>query len=112
FRLAAIADRLRAVPGPALTGYLASGGMLQSPMWVRLLADVLGLPVTQSPVTEATSRGAALLALEALGLLPNLQAAPLPAGITHEPDPERHARYQELRARHEEVYARCLQRWQ
>ena len=38
-------------------------------------------------MTEASSRGAALLALEASGALEDLAAAPAPMGKTYEPDP-------------------------
>ncbi len=108
FRLAAVADRLRAA-GHGPDAYLASGGLVHSPAWARLLADVLGGPVWVSPFPEATARGAALLALEALGRIPTaLETAP-PPGRRIEPDPGRHARYAELRLRHERAYARWRQ---
>lgn len=43
------------------------GGLLGSKTWTRIMADALGRPITASVVTEASSRGAALLALETLG---------------------------------------------
>ena len=47
---------------------IATGGqLLHSPTWMQMLADVLGLPVSASRDPEASSRGAALLALHALG---------------------------------------------
>ena len=69
-----------------------------------MLADVLGLPVAVSAVTETSARGVALLALEALGELRDLTEAPLYLGPTYEPDPARHARYQEARKRQERLY--------
>jgi gluconokinase len=45
------------------------GALLHSPAWMQMLADVLGRPVSASAEAEASSRGAALLALETLGLL-------------------------------------------
>jgi gluconokinase len=53
---------------------------------------------------EASSRGAALLALEALGLLPDIAAVPTILGARHEPDAARHARYQEGIARQIRLY--------
>jgi gluconokinase len=54
-----------AAPDHAL---VASGGSLgRSPAWRRMIADALGRPLHWSPEAEATSRGAALLALHALG---------------------------------------------
>jgi gluconokinase len=44
--------------------------LLHSPAWMQIIADVLGRPVLASGEAEASSRGAALLALETIGLLP------------------------------------------
>jgi gluconokinase len=79
-----------AAPGHRI---VASGGAVRSRSWNRILADALGRPVTLSREPEATSRGAALLALQALGALPDLGAARDPLGETVEPDPAAHARY-------------------
>ena len=91
-RLALVYDLLapHAAPGHRI---VASGGAARSRVWRRILADALGRPLTLSQEPEATSRGAALLALEALGALPDLRAAPAPLGDTVEPDPAAHARY-------------------
>ncbi|MFI5399884.1 MAG: gluconokinase [SAR324 cluster bacterium] len=104
FRLAAIADRLRDA-GCEPARYVASGGLLHSPAWARLLADVLGRPLTLSPLQQATARGAALVALEALGAVPSALAVPAPPGRLVEPDLHRHAAYAASRARHERVHA-------
>lgn len=45
------------------------GALLHSPAWLQIIADVLGRPVLASSELEASSRGAALLGLEATGLL-------------------------------------------
>ncbi|HBH01139.1 MAG: hypothetical protein A2W08_16025 [Candidatus Rokubacteria bacterium RBG_16_73_20] len=83
----------RAAAGHAI---VASGGALAgSRAFTQIVADALGRPVTWSPEPEATSRGAALLALEALGALPDLAAARGGLGETFAPDPARHARYRE-----------------
>jgi gluconokinase len=75
---------------------VASGGAVtRSRAWTRMLADALGHPVTWSHEPEATGRGAALLALEALGAVPDLAAVRAPLGETFEPDPARHARYRD-----------------
>jgi gluconokinase len=107
FRLAAIVERLRPA-APDLRALVASGGALRSQAWVRLLADVLGLPLHVSTVAEASSRGAALLALEALGRLPAAHALPAPLGQRIEPDPARHARYAEAREAHEALYRQLV----
>jgi gluconokinase len=104
--LEAVALRLALVYellAPAATAdhlVVASGGGLgRSPIWRRMIADALGRPLHWSPEAEATSRGAALLALNALGRLDDFTSArrPLDAPIT--PDPARHARYRDALAR-------------
>jgi gluconokinase len=75
---------------------VASGGAVtRSRAWTRMLADALGHPVTWSHEPEATSRGAALLAWQALGVVPDLAAVRAPLGETFPPEPSRHARYRE-----------------
>ena len=75
---------------------IASGGALgRSRAWTQIIADAIGHPVTWSAEPEATSRGAALLALEALGVLPDLVAARQTLGETFVPDRAHHARYRE-----------------
>ena len=76
--LAAIGD----VESVVATG----GGLLANHAWVQLLADVLGRPVEVSAVAEGSSRGAAVVALERLGL-PVPEA---PVARIVEPRPDRH----------------------
>jgi len=55
---------------PSAREVVATGGaLLHSPTWMQIMADVLGRPVLASAEPQASSRGAALLALETLGLL-------------------------------------------
>lgn len=90
---------------------VASGsGLLRSPAWVQIFADVLGRPVVVSAEPEATSRGAALLALRSLGALGSLEDAPAADGPLYTPDPERHAIYQAAIARQQWLYDRLLTR--
>jgi gluconokinase len=73
---------------------VASGGAIaRSRAWTQMIADACGRAVTWSRETEATSRGVALLALNALGALPDLTAVRAPLGQTFAPDAARHARY-------------------
>jgi gluconokinase len=63
-------DRVLMSAMPSSREVVASGGaLLHSPAWLQIMADVLGRPVHASAEPEASSRGAALLALEALGYL-------------------------------------------
>lgn len=104
YRFALIADALdRVVPQGAKI--IASGGALRaSPLWTRMLADALGRPVVLSGVRESSSRGAALLALEATGRIKSIADAPAPLAQTYEPDMARHARYRAGQQRQQKLY--------
>ena len=77
----------------------SGGGLGRSPVWRRMIADALGRPLHWSPETEATSRGAALLALNALGRGDDFMRARRPLGTPITPDPARHARYRDALVR-------------
>jgi len=102
-RLALVYDLLRphAAPDHLVVG--SGGGLTHSRAWTRMIADALGRAVIWSSETEATSRGVAKLALEALRVLPDLSADPLPLGETFAPDPARHARYREALERQQRI---------
>jgi gluconokinase len=53
---------------------------------------------------EASSRGAVLLALEAAGLIDNIDRAEVSALETYEPDMKRHALYLDARKRQQKYY--------
>jgi gluconokinase len=80
---------------------VAGGSMARAAAWLQVLADALGLPVVRSGVDEASARGAAVLALERLGLRP----APAPVAERYEPRPERTEAYRALRERQRALYA-------
>lgn len=97
--VSALADR---VPQPRL---IASGSaLLKSAALPHLLADTLNCPLEISNVRESSARGAALLALEALGRVPDL--ARLSPGTTTvmQPDPVRHTIYAQARERQQRFY--------
>ncbi|HEX6513672.1 MAG TPA: gluconokinase [Chloroflexota bacterium] len=102
YRLAAVHEQLEPfAPGARI---VASGtAMVGSATWAQVVADVLGQPVQVLNDPEVTARGAALLALEALGHSPDPQ---LHYEAIFEPDSGRHARYQQARARQRALYER------
>jgi gluconokinase len=108
YRFAAIYDLLKKeVPGEKRI--IASGGALAiCPAWTQIIADVLGAAVIASAVPEASSRGAAVSALEALGYIDDLNASPAPLGQVHAPDAQNHERYLRARRRQSELYERLL----
>ncbi len=76
---------------------IASGGALtSSKIWLQMMADALEHPVEESLVREASSRGAAMIAAEQMGLLSDLDEAPCLVGRTVEPNGGRGAAYEQL----------------
>jgi gluconokinase len=92
-RLMLIYARLAPLASPQHRLIASGGAVARSRVWTRMLADGLGRAIHWSSESEATSRGAALLALEALGVLPDVGAAPAPLGEVFTPDDARHARF-------------------
>jgi gluconokinase len=104
YRFAAIYERLKAET-PGDTRIIASGGgILNSPTWTQMMADVIGVPVVASAIPEASSRGAAMLALEAFGQIASLDEMETPLGEVFEPNAEKHERYALGRRRQESLY--------
>ncbi len=50
------------------------GGAARSPVWPQIVADVTGVPVTLPGMSQAASRGAAILAGVGVGLFPDPEA--------------------------------------
>lgn len=71
----------------------SGGGVTRSRAWSRMLADALGHAIVWSDEPEATSRGAALLALDAVGARSMRGSPRAPLDEAFVPDPARHARY-------------------
>jgi gluconokinase len=94
---------------PQAREIVASGGALrESPAWTQILADAMGRPILPSAEPEASSRGAALLTLEALGWIPRLEDLPASFGPPLSPDPARHTRYAAALARQKELYSKLV----
>ena len=107
FRFAIIAEIIETASSGEKEVVASGGGLLNSPTWTRIMADTLGRPVTLSGVKEASSRGAALIALEALGG-PEIETAEVPLGETFQPDPGRHEIYRKALERQRQLYEAML----
>src|SRR6185295_965931 len=76
YRFALIANALDEIASGA--AIVATGNALRaSRVWLQIIADVLGRPVLLGGAPEASIRGAALLALEAVGKIANIEAVPV-----------------------------------
>ncbi len=86
----------------------ASGGVMKSPLWLQMLADIFGREITVHPSEQASMLGAAALGLTALGAMDSPERFPVGEGKVICPNPENRVLYQEKYARYRESYARVL----
>ncbi len=100
YRYAQILDRLRPLLPDDVTFIANGAGLVHSPVWMQIMADVLNAPVYASTHTEATIRGTALLAM---GLDPQPTL-----GEGCQPDADRHAIYAAAIERQQALYDRML----
>lgn len=105
YRFALIARALDEV-APNATIVASGNALRSSPVWLQIIADVLGRPLLFGGTAEASIRGAALLALEAVGKIGTIEEDSFAIEQVFEPDLKRHARYQQGLARQEELYDR------
>jgi gluconokinase len=108
FGFAAVDERLSDVLGgpPAI---IASGGALtSSPLLTQVLADSLAREIAVAPAFEASRRGAALLALQGVGVLATLDGIAAPRTRRILSDPERTSRYAAARMRQRQLYEAVL----
>jgi gluconokinase len=103
YRFAEIYDQLNGIS--AIKKIIASGGALrESPVWTQIIADVLAVKMSLPDTHEASSRGAVLLALEAIGKIEDISELETPEGAKFDFDKKRTAVYQKARERHKIFY--------
>lgn len=104
YRFGLIYDQLcGVVPAPSMV--IASGGaLLNVPGWIGMLSDVLGVPVTASGESEASSKGVAMLVLRALGVIRDFSEVPTSQAETYRPNMENHEVYRSAMARQQAMY--------
>jgi FGGY-family pentulose kinase len=93
--------------GVPTTHITACGGGTRSALWLQILADVAGVPITLTTVPDAVSLGSAICAAVGAGAYPDLLMAGqamVHAGMTVEPDRTTSAIYDEGYALYKETY--------
>jgi gluconokinase len=105
YRLYSVFQALEELAGPARE-VRASGGFARSNLWLQIMSDVFGRTVHIPTTAEGSALGAALLALIAVGEIPDLAHAAqlVTLSTSFEPDPKRHAVYQELYTIYNNIY--------
>lgn len=91
---------------PRLIG--SGGALLSSPTLRQVIVDTLGAPLYPSQEYEASARGVALLALEALGIIPDVAQVMPALAEPVMPDSARGAIYQRAAKRQRALYHKLL----
>jgi len=104
-QLALVLASMRAA-GNEIREVRATGGFARSPLWRQMLADTLGMDVHFPAGHEGSSFGAALLAMQALGMVASIDVA---ADLVHleqtvHPDPAAAATYRSLQPVFSQLY--------
>jgi gluconokinase len=87
----------------------SGAALLHSPAWTQMMADALGRPLITCLEKEATSRGAALLAMERTGAIGHVRDLPAKMGPVFAPvDPHR-AIYEEQLRRQRRLYTKLFE---
>lgn len=84
----------------------ASGGFVRSPVWRQMMSDVFGYDLLVPQTYESSSLGAAILAMQAAGMISRLEEGARLVSVVerHRPDQARYAVYQQLFALYERLY--------
>jgi len=89
---------------------VATGGaLLRSEAWTRMMADALGRPLVACLEKEASSRGAALLALERTGAIGHISELPAETGPVFEPVEAHREIYEDLLRRQRRLYTKLFE---
>jgi gluconokinase len=103
FRFAAIFDELN--KNCSIEKIVASGGALrESPVWTQIICDALNKKMFLPKEQEASSRGAALFALEKMGKIKSVGDFSIERGQSFTPDTRKFQIYKKARQRQEKFY--------
>jgi gluconokinase len=104
-QLALVLQAVRAA-GNEVHEIRGTGGFLREAFTRQLLADVLGAEIRFTAATEGSAFGAALLGMQALGLIESLDVAAdlVPIEQTRSPQPWASARYEQQRSLFDSLY--------
>jgi gluconokinase len=107
FSLLQIVKAIEETGEPVDTIY-ANGGFIQSPLWLRIMTDVLNKRIRVSHAGDASAMGAIFMAMQFLGLIKEWKEIKGFVSTDEEfvPDPLSHQRYLENYAIYEHLYER------
>ncbi|MBT9448802.1 L-fuculokinase [Akkermansia glycaniphila] len=84
YRLKTRLARLESVGGFKAASLLLVGGGARNKIWTQMRADVLGMPILVSKVSESTVLGASMFAFSGAGIYPSPEAARTAFGIEYD----------------------------
>jgi gluconokinase len=107
FTLAQLVKKLERAYG-TVNEISVSGGFVQSPFWVQLIAHITGKRIKVTEMADASALGAACLGMYATGHLNDLIEVKQFVKVTkmYEPDPSIHEKYRELSGFFDSIYPR------
>jgi gluconokinase len=107
YRMRTIFEPMEEVAGAAVE-IRAAGGFIRSPLWLQIVADVLGRPLRLVDSPEASALGAAQLAMLGTGMVARFEdlAGMVSPTDTVEPDAARHALYDRLFGIYQRLYGK------
>lgn len=107
YRMRTIYEPMVDVAGPPQE-IRAAGGFIKSALWMQIVADVLGQPLTLVDSPEASALGAAMLAMRGAGIVQRFEdlEALVSTGDTIMPVSATHARYARLYDLYQQLYSR------
>ena len=91
------------------------GGGAKSPLWKKMMANVLNIPLDSAASEQGPGMGGAMLAMVACGAYPSVQAACdalVSTAATVTPDPEIAARYEARYRQFRQIYPACKELFQ
>lgn len=106
-RLALTAHQLSAVVPDDAPLMAAGGALVASPAWTQMIASALNRPLARLAEAEITARGAAILALRALGRCSLSDHPPAIAQVIH-PIPDQRAALRRALERQVELYQKLV----
>jgi gluconokinase len=107
YRFALLARALDSI-APKAAIVAAGNALIASPAWTQMLSDVLARPIELTGTSEASSRGAALLALEAAGKIEGIETIAAESSVIYEPDMAHHRVYLQAIERQERLYDKLI----
>jgi xylulokinase len=108
FEMKFVLEALQECAGTKAKAIRSGGGGSKSDLWNQMQADIYNLPIELTATSEATSLGAAMCAAAGHGIYKDLHEAAkhmVKLDKRYDPIPENVAKYKELGAIYEQMYA-------